>query len=118
MKSIKISESTIELWGTLQSTERHSDILLLKVTFCSLLVRYNLNQFKATPRTPYIFTQCNRFSCFTQSKALEQSRNIIVKRLSVLCLGYPTYFEECLNLHLTVTCSFLDPTCDGFYNSK
>ena len=72
----KCSGLKIEPWETPQSTERRSENLLLKVTYCCLFARYELNQSKAIPRTPYTLNLCNKISWYTQSKALEKSRNI------------------------------------------
>ena len=66
MKIKKSSGPEIEPWGTPQSIERHSDNLLLKVTYYCLFVKYDLNQSKATPRNPYTLNLCNRVSWFSQ----------------------------------------------------
>ena len=76
MKIKKSIELRIKPWGNPQSTERRLDNLLLKFTYCCLFASYDLNQSKATPRTPYTLNLCNRILWITQSKALGKSRNI------------------------------------------
>ena len=73
MKIKKGSGSRIEPSGTPQSTERRSDNLLI---YCCLFARYDLNQSKATLRTPYTLKSCNKIVWSTQSKSLEKSKNI------------------------------------------
>ena len=69
-----------------KSSENHSDNLLLKVTYCSLCTRYDLNHSKATPRTSYTLNLCNIISWSTQLKPLENLE--ILKRLRIFYLGY------------------------------
>ena len=62
-------------WGTPHWITLGFDPTLFIDTYCSLFVRYERNQSKATPRTPHVFNFDSRISWLTQSKALRKSRN-------------------------------------------
>ena len=89
MKIKKSSGPQIEPWRTPQSTERLSDNLLLKVTYCCHFERYDLNQSKA------ILASCALSIYATELRGLRNRKlwkNLeILKLLSNLYLGYHIY---------------------------
>ena len=70
----------IEPCGTPQSIKRLSAILSMKGTFCTPLDKYDLNQIKAIPQTPYEESFSRRILWCTQNQMLlENSRKIETK---------------------------------------
>ena len=66
----------IQPCGTSQSIKRRSEMSSLMDTYCSLLDKYNQNQLKAIPRTPYERRFLRRILWSSQSIAFEKLRKI------------------------------------------
>ena len=67
--------SSIEPWGTPQSTRQHSDVRPSTDKNCLLFVKYDRNQLNANLRTPYTLIFFSNVVWSTQSKGLQKLKN-------------------------------------------
>ena len=73
---INNNEPRMEPWGTPRSIKQSSEFSPLRDTYCCLPVKYDWNQLRATPRTPYTPILSSNKLWSTQSNALLKSRNV------------------------------------------